>query len=110
MVRQEHQNGESKRKKNTKTLPPDENSLNHHLDRTNYLSFCQLNFKMKDHPSPLGHGWQLQNGLCRPVRHSCPALPDISFDDIQTESTDENLSSEDDCSECGMSSESEDED
>ena len=54
----------------------------------------------------MGHGWQLQNGLCRPVGHSCLALPDFSFG-IQTESTAENLSSDDDSSECGMSSDSE---
>ena len=34
---------------------------------------------------------------------SCPALPDVTFS-IQTESTDENLSSNNDCIECGTSS------
>ena len=60
---------------------------------------------MKNHPSPLGHGWQLQNGLCRQGRHMCPALPDFTFG-IQTESTAEILSSDDDSSEFEMSSDS----
>ena len=30
---------------------------------------------MKQHPSPLGHGWELVGGHCRPVRHRRPALP-----------------------------------
>ena len=29
----------------------------------------------KHHPSPLGHGWELMGGPCRPVRHTRPALP-----------------------------------
>ena len=28
----------------------------------------------KAHPSPLGHGWELVGGRCRPVRHTPPAL------------------------------------
>ena len=30
---------------------------------------------VKHHPSPLGHGWVLISGHCRPVRHTRPALP-----------------------------------
>ena len=30
---------------------------------------------LKHHPSPLGHGWELVGGRCRPVRHTRPALP-----------------------------------
>ena len=26
-------------------------------------------------PSPVGHGWQLVGGRCRPVRHTQPAFP-----------------------------------
>ena len=29
---------------------------------------------MKHHPSPLGHGWELVDGRCRPVRHTRLAL------------------------------------
>ena len=27
-------------------LPPDADSLNHHIERTNYISYCQLNYNM----------------------------------------------------------------
>ena len=27
------------------------------------------------HPSPNGHGWELVDGNCRPVRRTRPALP-----------------------------------
>ncbi len=30
---------------------------------------------LKHHPSPLGHGWELVDGRCRPVRHTRTALP-----------------------------------
>ena len=30
---------------------------------------------LKKYPSPIGHGWELVDGKCRPVRHTCPALP-----------------------------------
>ena len=90
------------KKKRMILLPPDEDSLNHHLDRTNYLTFCQRNFQMKNHPSPLGYGWHLQNGQCKPVRHSQPALPNLSL----PVPTDETVSSDDDDSECGISTDS----
>ena len=41
----------------------------------NYLSFIQKHPIIQSHPSPLGHGWQLVNGLCLPVRYDQPALP-----------------------------------
>jgi len=30
---------------------------------------------IKKHPSPIGHGWELVDGNCRPVRYTHPALP-----------------------------------
>ena len=38
---------------------------------------CSLHarFPLTHHPSPLGHGWELVDGRCRPVRHTQPALP-----------------------------------
>jgi len=30
---------------------------------------------LKKHPSPIGHGWELVDGYCHPVRHTHPALP-----------------------------------
>ena len=29
---------------------------------------------LKSHPSPLGHGWEMVGGRCRPVRHTRAAL------------------------------------
>ena len=51
--------------------------------------------------------WKAAPELCRLVLHSCPALPDLSFGIWHTDrrqSTDEQLSSDDDCNEFGMSS------
>jgi len=30
---------------------------------------------LKHHPTPLGLGWELVGGRCRPVRHTRPVLP-----------------------------------
>ena len=67
--------------KNSMYLPPDKDSLQHHLERTNYITYCQRNFQLTNHPSPLNHGWELLNGKCRPVRYKHPALPML----VQTE-------------------------
>jgi len=63
------------KKKSTAQLLPDEDSLNQHLERTNFISYCQLHFDLLEHPSPIGHGWEIINGKCKSVRHSRPALP-----------------------------------
>ena len=56
-------------------LPPDSNSLRQHCLRANYLAYLVRHPSLKCHPSPLGHGWELVDGRCRSVRHTCPALP-----------------------------------
>jgi hypothetical protein len=61
--------------KSTIRLPPDDDSLNLHMERSNYLTYCQLHYNLQEHPSPIGHGWELVNGKCRPVRHTLPPLP-----------------------------------
>ena len=53
-------------------LPPDEDSLDLHVERTNYITYCQLHYNLQEHPSPIGHGWELVNGKCRPVDHTLP--------------------------------------
>ena len=60
------------KKKHFIQLPPDEDSLRQHCLRVNYLV---RHHSLKNHPSPLGHGWELENGRCRPVRHTRPSLP-----------------------------------
>ena len=89
-------------------LPPDADSLNHHIERTNYISYCQLNYNMFEHPSPIGHGWELVNGKCRPVRNTVPPLPEQLRDlGSSNESSDE--SGDDEGSEYGISSSSDEE-
>ena len=55
--------------------PPDADSLRQHCLRANYLAYLVRHPTLKHHPSPLGHGWELTGGRCRPVRHTRPALP-----------------------------------
>ena len=62
------------KRKSTVTLPPDQDSLSNHLQRTNYITYCQIHFRNKDHPSPISHGWELRSGRCRPIRHTLPPL------------------------------------
>ncbi|KAG1697231.1 hypothetical protein GQR58_006067 [Nymphon striatum] len=64
----------SQPKKNTMYLPPDDDSMHHHLVRVNYVTYCQKHYEVRSHPCPLGNGWALINGKCRPVRHSRPVL------------------------------------
>lgn len=56
-------------------LPPDADSLRQHCLRANYLAYIVRHPSLKSHPSPVGHGWELVGGRCRPVRHTRPALP-----------------------------------
>lgn len=63
------------KKKSFIRLPPDADSLHQHCLHANYLAYLVRHPTLKDHPSPLGHGWELVGGRCRPVRHTRPALP-----------------------------------
>ena len=40
------------------------------VERTNYITYYQLHYNLLEHPSPIGHGWDLLNRKCRPVRHT----------------------------------------
>jgi len=62
-------------KKCTVRLPPDDDTLNHHLERTNCITYCQMHYDLLEHLSPIGYGWEFMNGKCRPVRHTHPPLP-----------------------------------
>lgn len=90
-------------------LPPDDDSLNLHIERTNFIAYCQLHYNMLEHPSPIGHGWQLVNGKCRPVRHTLTPLPQqlTRRDCIDVSSDDSN--SDDERSESGESTDSDEE-
>ena len=63
------------KKKNTQRLMPDEDTLCHICVRANYLSYCQKKYQLSVHPSPIGSGWGIVDGKCRPVRNRLPALP-----------------------------------
>lgn len=83
-------------------LPPDEDSLDLHVERTNYITFCQLHYNLQEHPSPIGHGWEPVNGKCRPVRHTLPpSSQQLTSHDCSDES-----SSGDERSKCGESTDS----
>ena len=56
---------------------PDSESLLHQFKRVNYMVYIQKNFHLKEHPSPLLHGWNIENGLCLPTRSALPALPRV---------------------------------
>ena len=67
----------SQKKKSLCRLPPDEDALRQQLARANYIAYLLRNPQFKDHPTPIGNGWGLSNGLCRPLRYKNPALPDF---------------------------------
>ena len=85
----------SQKKKSFCRLPPDEDCLRNHVKRANYLAYLLRNPSLKDHPSPLGKGWELVNGLCRPVRHHTPALPDYLSGNVDDVHVDVNNNGED---------------
>ena len=101
----------SQKRKSLTRMVPDYDSLLLHLRRVNYLTYLQKHFQLKDHPSPIGYGWHIVNGMCLPIRSTLPPLPmhipmstesqapsnemEISTD---TEDTDE---SDDDTQSCG---------
>lgn len=97
----------SMKKKSFIRLPPDADSLHQHCLRANYLAYIVRHPHLKCHPSPVGHGWELVDGLCRPIRFTRPALPThlpaLGLDDAseQSESDEEpgNDSSDSECSE-----------
>jgi len=63
------------KKKSFLRLPPDVDCLRQHFIRANYLAYIVLHPSLKKHPSPIGHGWELVDDHCRPVRYTRPALP-----------------------------------
>ena len=55
------------KKKSTIRLPPDDDSLDHHVERTNHITYYQLQYNLLEHPSPIGHGWEMRDGKCRAI-------------------------------------------
>lgn len=79
----------AQKKKSTMRLMPDSDSLYQHLLRANYLAYLLKHFQLQSHPSPIGHGWHLVNGLCLPVRSTEPPLP-LSMSKTPKENTESN--------------------
>ena len=67
--------------------------------RANYLAYLVRHPSKKHHPSPLGHGWELVGGHCRPVRHTQPGLPTHLPASGPAEESDEDESEVDDSEE-----------
>ena len=65
----------SLKKKSTLRLCPDDDTLDHYCERVNFLSHIQLHPEIYNHPSPIGNGWMLVDGYCRPIRNKLSALP-----------------------------------
>ena len=81
-------------RKTTTHLPPDDDTLRHHLIRTNYITYCQVHFNMEENPSPISHGWEIMNGKCRPVRHTLPSRATTSHRSDDTSDKDSDDDSE----------------
>ena len=81
------------KKKKTSRLPPDEDTLVQHFKKVNYLAYCQIHFSMKQHPSPIGNGWEVINGKCRPVRYMKGPLPD-GFEPVHVNENNNNSDSD----------------
>ena len=85
------------KKKSFIRLPP--GGLRQHCLRANYLAYLVHRPSLKDHPSPLGHGWELASGHCHAVYHTCPTIPtqlpepELSEDSGEDEDNDD----EEDC-------------
>ena len=56
---------------------PNSDSLLNHFKRVDNMAFIEKNFHLKGHPSPLLHGWNIDNGLCLPTRSTLIALPKV---------------------------------
>ena len=71
--------------------------LRQHCRRANYLAYLVHHPSLKDHPSPLGHGWELASGHCRAVCHTRPTHPtqlpepELSEDSGEDEDNDDEL-------------------
>ena len=85
-------------------LVPESDSLRHHLERANYLTYIQKHYQLQTQPSPLGHGWHIVNGLCLPVRHTQPSLPPSitpRIMELEDQSSDESGGDDSDSDSCG---------
>ena len=66
---------QKRKRKLTSRLPPDDESLELHCMRANYLAYTQIHHSLINHPSAIRHGWNMVNGKCHAVRYRIPTLP-----------------------------------
>ena len=86
---------EESKAKNTISLHQCTHPIGHYLDWANYLTYCQRYFVMK--PNDTYRTW-----MAATVRHRRPASPELCID-RPTETTDANVTSDNNNSEFGMS-------
>ena len=68
---------EKMKDKSTRSIPPDQDSHDLKAKRVNYQANILINFDKPDHPpSPVNHGWTLENGKCQPLRYTKAPLPE----------------------------------
>ena len=96
------------KKKNTLNLPPDSDLLYFDLQRVNYLTYIMKNFHLKEHPTPIGRGWENANGSIRAVRFSRPALPSYDTQCTTQQQLDSDNEESDTDTECDSESDSSD--
>ena len=74
--------------------------MNHICLHANYLAYYQKNFHLSRHPSPIGNGWGIIDGKCRPVRNVLSALPaSLPSKSAQSDEDSSDIDDNDDCSE-----------
>ena len=61
--------------KSVSRLPPDNDSVELHCMRANYLSYTQKNYYRTSHPSAIGNGWLVVDGKCRTLRSRNSEIP-----------------------------------
>jgi len=49
------------KKKSRTRFPPDDDSLDLHVERTSYITYCQLHYNLLEHPSLIG---EILHGRC----------------------------------------------
>ena len=82
------------KKKGTIRLPPDYDSFEQHLKRSNYVTYLWFSYDNPDAPiSPLNHGFMLgDNENVFPLMYTAPALPSdlggLLLNSSQTETLD----------------------
>eukprot|EP00794_Sanderia_malayensis_P017851 gene17851-19634_t len=105
---------EKMKNKSTRGIPPDQDSHDLKAKRVNYQTNILINFDKPDHPpSPLNHGWTLENGKCQPLRYTKAPLPEkfelpASVGDDEDDDDDDGNAS-DTSSFCGSDSDLDDE-